>query len=237
MYLYGYLFQTWCTISFTEWTVVNMTRSGTRDTAEVWQIIAFLDSEYHDEYASIADCLGTNSQLETSYPSLELEKGDALLAINDKDIRNKSKDFVRKIIEELECNTQQSSQEALGKELIWITCIKSNDFKADRHLTSEKVIMILQTKYQLHLYLYFCIYILPISIVLTYVSYPQVAAVTRYWGYCTRCAKPIPLTDYPANRFRQHSCEQQCATQDVSCLDLVGFRPCFIDFAGYTSLL
>ena len=118
-----------------------MTRSGARDTAEVWQIIA----DYHNEYALIADCLGANSQLETSYPSLELEKGDALLAINDKDIRHKSKDCVRKLIEELKSNKQQSSQEALGKELIWITYIKSNNFNADRHLTSEKVIMILQT--------------------------------------------------------------------------------------------
>ena len=83
--------------------------------------------------------------METSYPSLELEKGDALLAINDKDIRHKSKDCVRKLIEELKSNKQQSSQEALGKELIWITYIKSNNFNADRHLTSEKVIMILQT--------------------------------------------------------------------------------------------
>ena len=139
-----------------------MTRSGPRDTAQVWQVIAYSDSEYQIEYASIADCLGANSQLETPYPSLELEKGDALLAINDKDIRRKSKDFVRKLIEELKCNKQQSSQEALGKDLIWLTYIKSEDFKADRHLTSEKVILIHQTKYQLHLqpfslYLY-CIY-------------------------------------------------------------------------------
>ena len=140
-----------------------MTRSGTRDTAEVWQIIAYSDSEYENEYASIADCLGANSQFETPYPSLELEKGDALLAINDKDIRHKSKEFVRKLIEGEPSNRQQSSQEALGKNLIWFTYIKSEDFKADRHLTSEKVILIQQTKYQLHLQLYYCIYILHIS--------------------------------------------------------------------------
>ena len=72
-----------------------MTRSGGRDTAQVWQVIAYSDSEYQIEYASISDFLGANSQLETPYPSLELEKGDALLAINDYDIRNKSKDFIR----------------------------------------------------------------------------------------------------------------------------------------------
>ena len=133
-----------------------MTRSGARDTAYVWQIIAFSDSEYLNEYASIVDCLGANSQLETPYPSLELEKGDALLAINDYDIRHKSKDFVRKLIEEdLPFNKQQSSQDALGKELICFTYIKSNDFNANRHLTSEKVIMIQQIKYQLHLQIHY----------------------------------------------------------------------------------
>ena len=118
-----------------------MTRSGGRDTAEVWQIIAYSDSEYLNEYALITDCLGPNSQLETPYPSLELEKGDALLAINDYDIRHKSNDFVRKLIEELPINKQQSSQEArhIKKDLIWFTYIKAEDFKADRHLTSEKV--------------------------------------------------------------------------------------------------
>ena len=121
-----------------------MTRSGGRDTAEVWQIIAYSDSEYLNEYALITDCLGPNSQLETPYPSLELEKGDALLAINDQDIRHKSKDFVRKLIEEAPSNKQQSSQDALGKDLILFTYIKSEDFKVDRHLTSEKVILIQQ---------------------------------------------------------------------------------------------
>ena len=82
--------------------------------------------------------------METPYPSLELEKGDALLAINDKDIRHKSKDFIRKLIEEEPSNKQQSSQEALGKVLISFTYIKSEDFQADRHLTSEKVILIQQ---------------------------------------------------------------------------------------------
>ena len=139
-----------------------MSRRGAqaRDTAEVWQIIAYSDSEYLNEYASIADYLGANSQLETPYPSLELEKGDALLAINDKDIRHKSKDFIRKLIEEEPSNIQQSSQEALGKVLIWFTYIKFEDFQADRHLTSKKVILIQQIKYQLHLQLYYFIYIM-----------------------------------------------------------------------------
>ena len=121
-----------------------MSRSGARDTAEVWQVIAFFDSEYQNEYASIADCIGANSQLDKPYPTLELEKGDALLGINDQDIRHKSNDFVRKLIEEVPYNKQQSSQEALGKVLISFTYIKSEDFQADRHLTSEKVILIQQ---------------------------------------------------------------------------------------------
>ena len=56
--------------------------------------------------------------------------------------------------------------------------------------------------------LYYYIYIAYISIVSTYVSYPQVAAVTKYRGYCTRCAQKVSLTDYPASRFRAHPCEQ-----------------------------
>ena len=84
-----------------------MSRSGARDTAEVWQVIAFFDSEYQNEYASIADCIGANSQLDKPYPTLELEKGDALLGINDQDIRHKSNDFVRKLIEDLESNKQE----------------------------------------------------------------------------------------------------------------------------------
>ena len=138
-----------------------MTRSGGRDTAEVWQVIVFSDSEYQDEYASIANYLGANSQLETPYLFLELEKGDALLSINDHDIRHKSKDCVLKLIEELPCNLQQSSQEALGKDLIWITYIKSEDFKADRHLTSEKVNKVPTTPATVPLYIY--TYILHIS--------------------------------------------------------------------------
>ena len=121
-----------------------MSRSGARDTAEVWQVIAFLDSEYQNEYASIADCLGANSQLEKPYPTLELEKGDALLEINDKDIRLKSNDFVRKLIEDEKCNTQECSQDTLKNRTIRFTYIKANDFKADRHLNSKKVIMVHQ---------------------------------------------------------------------------------------------
>ena len=202
-----------------------MSRSGARDTAEVWQVIAFLDSEYQNEYASIADCIGANSQLETPYPSLELEKGDALLAINDHDIRHKSKDFVRKLIEEAPYNKQQSSQDALGKNLIWFTYIKSEDFKVDRHLTSEKVILFPQKKST-----NFTCTISYIINVLTYDSYPQVAAVTKYRGYCTRCdpAEKYPLSDYPASRFRAHPCEQQCPTQDVSYIELFWFRLRFI---------
>ena len=215
-----------------------MTRSGGRDTAEVWQIIAYSDSEYLNEYALIADCLGPNSQLETSYPSLELEKGDALLAINDYDIRHKSKDFVRKLIEELPCNKQQSSQEALGKYLIWITYIKSEYFQADRHLTSEKVIMIQEAQTALATVLS-NIFITYISIILTFFSYLQVAAVTSYEGYCTRCVpatKIKRLSDYPASRFRKHPHDLHCPTQDVSYLDLIGLMPCFTGCVGYTSL-
>ena len=135
-----------------------MSRSGARDTAEVWQVIAFLDSEYQDEYASIADCIGANSQLDKPYPTLELEKGDALLGINDKDIRHKSNDFVRKLIEDLKSNKQECSQDTLKNCMIRFTYIKSNDFKADRHLSSKKVIMVHQIKYILHCK-YFCCFI------------------------------------------------------------------------------
>jgi hypothetical protein len=135
-----------------------MSRSGARDTAEVWQVIAFLDSEYQNEYASIADCLGANSQLEKPYPTLELEKGDALLEINDKDIRHKSNDFVRKLIEDEKCNKQECSQDTLKNHTIRFTYIKSNDFKSDRHLSSKKVIMVHQIKYILHCK-YFCCFI------------------------------------------------------------------------------
>ena len=127
-----------------------MSRSGARDTAEVWQVIAFLDSEYQNEYALIADCLGANSQLEKPYPTLKLEKGDALLGINDVDIRLKSKDFVQKLIEDLKCNKQECSQDNLGNRMIRFTYIKFNDFKADRHLSSKKVMMIHQIKYILN---------------------------------------------------------------------------------------
>ena len=127
-----------------------MSRSGARDTAEVWQVIAFLDSEYQNEYASIADCIGANSQLDKPYPTLELEKGDALLGINDQDIRHKSNDFVRKLIEDLESNKQECSQDSLKKRMIRFTYIKSNDFKTDRHLSSKKVIMVHQIEYILH---------------------------------------------------------------------------------------
>ena len=135
-----------------------MSRSGARDTAEVWQVIAFLDSEYQNEYASIADCLGANSQLEIPYPTLELEKGDALLGINDKDIRLKSKDFVRKLIEDEECNKQECSQDTLKNRTIRFTYIKADDFKADRHLNCKKVIMVHQLKYILTCK-YFCCFI------------------------------------------------------------------------------
>ena len=161
-----------------------MSRSGARDTAEVWQVIAFLDSEYQNEYASIADCIGANSQLDKPYPTLELEKGDALLGINDQDIRHKSNDFVRKLIEDLESNKQECSQDSLKKRMIRFTYIKSNDFKTDRHLSSKKVIMVHQIEYILH-----CKYICCFTsshILLLYIWHfdnPTIAAELQFIDY------------------------------------------------------
>ena len=68
---------------------------------DVTQIVVFLDSEYKDCYASVANCLGETSQLEEPHPILGLEKGDFLLTIDNQDIRLESKGAIQKLIEDL----------------------------------------------------------------------------------------------------------------------------------------
>ena len=68
-------------------------RVMSRDVAPIWQVIVYLDSEYQDQYASIADTLGETSQLENDFPLLELEKGDVLLTVNDQNQKDQDTNF------------------------------------------------------------------------------------------------------------------------------------------------
>ena len=117
-----------------------MTRGGGRDAAKITQIIMYLDSEYQDQYASIADTLGETSCLEKDFPLLELSKGDVLLTVNDQDVRYMDKSAIRTMILNLESNVldERSSR---NKKLLEISYVKAEDFVPDRHFTSEKVIV------------------------------------------------------------------------------------------------
>ena len=119
---------------------VNMTRSGGRDSAKITQIIMFLDSEYQDQYASIADTLGETSCLEKDFPLLKLCKGDVLLTIKNQDVRYMDKSAIRTMILNLTSNNQDELS-SRTKELLAISYVKAQDFKPERHFTSEKVIV------------------------------------------------------------------------------------------------
>ena len=108
--------------------IIMATRGGTAR-VDVNQIAVFLDSEYQDCYASIANCLGETSQLEKPYPILGLEKGDFLLTIDNQDIRLESKGAIQKLIEDL------FSQD---KALLKFSYIEAKDFDAERHVYSQK---------------------------------------------------------------------------------------------------
>ena len=96
---------------------------------EVIQIAVFLDSEHQDCYASITNCLGETTQLEKPYPTLDLEKGDFLLTIDNQDIRHKSKESILKLIEDV------FSQD---KELLKFSYIEAKEFDAETHLYSDR---------------------------------------------------------------------------------------------------
>ena len=119
---------------------VNMTRNGGRDSAKITQIIMYFDSEYQDQYASIADTLGETSCLEKDFPLLELCKGDVLLTVKDQDVRYMDKSAIRTMILNLESNVldERSSR---NKKLLEISYVKAEDFVPNRHFTSEKVIV------------------------------------------------------------------------------------------------
>ena len=126
-------------------TNIIMSRSGARDVADIWQVIVYLDSEYQELYASIADTLGETSQLEKDFPLLELEKGDVLLTVNDQDqkdqdVRYMDKSAIRTMILNLTSNIQDELS-SRTKELLAISYVKAQDFKPERHFTSEKVIV------------------------------------------------------------------------------------------------
>ena len=108
--------------------IIMATRGGTVR-VDVIQIAVFLDSEHQDCYASITNCLGETTQLEKPYPTLDLEKGDFLLTIDNQDIRHKSKEAIQKLIEDV------FSQD---KELLKFSYIEAKDFDAETHLYSDR---------------------------------------------------------------------------------------------------
>ena len=124
-----------------------MSRRGgpARDVAKIRQIIVYLDSEYQEQYASIADTLGETSQLEKDFPPLKLEKGDVLLTIKDQDekdqdVRFMDKSAIQTMILNLKSNDQDEPS-SRTKELLEISYVKAQDFIPERHFTSEKVIV------------------------------------------------------------------------------------------------
>ena len=120
-----------------------MTRSGARDVADIWQVIVYLDSEYQDQYASIADTLGEYSQLEKDFPLLQLEKGDVLLTVNDQDqkdqdVRYMDKSAIRTMILNLTSNIQDELS-SRTKELLAISYVKAQDFEPERHCWKKTI--------------------------------------------------------------------------------------------------
>ena len=100
--------------------------------------VLFLDSERQNDYVSIADCLGENSQLDKPFPLLELDAGDLLLTVDDKDVRNKPRQDIKELIETLPINDQKDDSER-EKHLLYFTYVKAKD-RLETHLTDLLVI-------------------------------------------------------------------------------------------------
>ena len=115
-------------------------RSGA-SRAEIQFTVLFLDSERQNDYVSIADCLGDNSQLDKPFPLLELDAGDLLLTVDDKDVRNKPRQDIKELIENLAINVQKDDSER-EKNLLYFTYVKAKD-RLENHLTDLLVIVFL----------------------------------------------------------------------------------------------
>lgn len=111
------------------------TRSGA-ERPEISGIVVFLDSEYQDSYAAIADCLGRNTELEKPFPILKLQVGDLLLKINGIDVRRKTSLEVKRLIADFPCNQQAHSQQT--SKLLVLSFVKAENRK-DSLLTSKTV--------------------------------------------------------------------------------------------------
>ena len=103
--------------------------------------VMFLDSERQNDYVSIADCLGDKSLLDKPFPLLELDAGDLLLTVDDKDVRNKPRQDIKELIESLTINVQKDDSER-EKNLLYFTYVKAKD-KLENHLTDLVVIIFL----------------------------------------------------------------------------------------------
>ena len=106
--------------------------------AQIQFRVLFLDSERQSDYVSIADCLGECSQLEKPFPLLKLEPGDLLLTVDDKDVRNRPRQDIKELIENLPVNEQKDDSER-EKNLLCFTYVKAKD-RLENHLTDLLVI-------------------------------------------------------------------------------------------------
>ena len=109
--------------------------------AEIQFRVLFTDSERQNDYASIADCLGENSQLDKPFPLLKLDAGDLLLTVDDKDVRNRPRQDIKELIENLPVNDQNDDSER-EKNLLCFTYVKAKD-RLENHLTDLLVIFLL----------------------------------------------------------------------------------------------
>ena len=190
-------------------------RSGNRDSAEIYAIYLFFDSEFRDEYASIADCLGETSLFEKPYPPFKLEKGDVLLTVDDRDVRHEPRAIIKQFLEDLQWKLKACPPQN-KIPLLKLSYVKAKDFNPERHLNRDKVrIEYISCTWQKHY----------ISITLSSLQPPS---ITSHDGFCTRCTPPIwkeSISRKPASTFRGHPHKQHCLTQDVSCLDTIHLTP------------
>ena len=113
-------------------------RSGNRDSAEIYAIYVFFDSEFRDEYASIADCLGETSLFEKPYPPFKLEKGDVLLTVDDRDVRHEPRAVIKQFIEDVEWKLKACPPQN-KIPLLKLSYVKAKDFSPEIHLTRGRV--------------------------------------------------------------------------------------------------
>ena len=113
-------------------------RTSQRDVSQIIELKFYMDQEYHSDFVSLADCLSpTLPQLFKPFPALRLEMNDMIIKFNDKDVRDKTPEYIRDLLIRLDVNYKEPMYES--ENTLVITFIKGKDFRPERHLIKVSI--------------------------------------------------------------------------------------------------